>query len=279
MVSGDIKALGCACSTVRVRVHSVSAPQQAQREGREKIPLNAELIDAAWGELCSTNTRLHDGLILGVDAFDGSSGEFDTSPAAYRNLAAQGYTIQAGPCAGSTVPDLGVRLLGVKALITAAGSDGQDHVLILRRSPEVRVYANMWEVGPGGGVEVPHGPMPVPSAGAGQDGGEMTWTGLLATLAREAMEELAVDLSIHCHAPSLHGVYADHVAASFDIVVGYRWKATVNPKAGWCHIGERNWEYSDAAWLSKADTARWAANAKLVSPLARVVLTEWAGRQ
>ncbi len=274
MVSGDVESLHCGCGTVRVLVQFASALQRADRNRQKGAAQDAELIDAAWGELCSTNTRLHDGRILSVDAFDASSGVFDASPAPYKHLAAQGYTLNAGPRAGATVPDLGVRLLGVKALITAAGRDGQDHALILRRSPEVRVYGNMWEVGPGGGVELP--PALAATVAASPGSCELTWTDLLAALWREAMEELAVDLAIHCHTPLLHGVYADQVAKSFDVVVGYRWKEMVDPKAGWCHIGQRDWEYSDAAWLAKADAVRWAAHAKLVSPLARVVLAEWA---
>ena len=278
MVSGGIEALRCTCPTVAVRVASRSAfvQEQTGRESQTLLRQHAELIDAAWTELCAANPRLHDGQILAVDSFDNPTGTFVVSPARYRYLAAQRYTLQAGPLAGVTVPDLGIRLLGVKAMITAMGSDGQEHVLILRRSSGVRVYGDMWEIGPGGGVELPHAPNT--HSDTASNPAALTWHDLLASLAREAREELGVELDLQCDGPLLHGVYADHIAASHDVVLSYRWKATVDPKAGWCHIGQRDWEYSDAAWLAKADAASWATRGKQVSPLARVVLADWAGR-
>jgi 8-oxo-dGTP pyrophosphatase MutT (NUDIX family) len=231
------------------------------------------LVDRAWAEMCAANPRLHDGPIFAVtDASTPQS--LVVALGGYRDLAVQGHRL----ADGNVVPDPGVRMLGIKAIITARGTDGQDHALILRRGPEVRMYPGMWEIGPAGAVDVPA------SANASPRPGEMAidWNGLLATLCREAEEELGIDLAAMAEPAPGGGVGIarwvcdDRTARSIDIIVQVRWRAAVDPKAGWCQLGREGWEYTDAAWLARRDAASWASRASQVSDISRVVLRTWA---
>ena len=234
------------------------------------------LVERAWAEMCTANPRLHDGPIFTVT--DASAPEsLVVALGSYRDLAVQGYRL----ADGSIMPDLGVRMLGIKAIITARGTDGQDHALILRRGPQVRMYPGMWEIGPAGAVDVPA------SANASPRPGETAigWDGLLATLCREAEEELGIDLAAMTE-PAPDGgvgiarwVCDDRTARSIDVSVHVRWRETVDPKAGWCQLGRAGWEYTDAAWLARRDAASWANRASQVSDISRLVLRAWAEAQ
>lgn len=197
---------------------------------RPTVPALTSAQEAAWKRMCDANLRLHDGPILSVRASDLNSGMIACVVDSYARLA-----VQRDPSVG----DLGVRLLGVKAMLVGRDADGVERVLLARRGSQTLAYPGMWEMGPAGGVEVP-----APSVNA------LSSVDLIATVVREGREELGMEI-----APRSAGVVAivfDGIAHSVDAIVAAVRPGMVDSRAGAC--GDScGWEYVDVSWLSREE--------------------------
>ena len=219
------------------------------------------LADAAWNALKARTPRLFDGPIWACLPMT-MSGQLCVTRSTYRQRIVQGAEV-----GGQRVSDLGVRQLGIKALVLGRDSAGAQHALLLRRSSEVAAYPNLWEVGPGGGVEVSEA---LPNLDL-----------LRTCLLREAQEEIGLDLGAASALPQPICIVEDGLAMSTDVIFACRLHEPINPRAGWCHVGRASehgeddhdrWEYQDAAWVSSADLAAFVTSARHISPLTRVLL-------
>ena len=217
-------------------------------------------ITARWAALCASNPRLRDGTILAVkeldlDRTDGAA-RITVVPAPFRHLAVQTEKFE-----------LGIRLLGVKGLIIGHDHAGAEHVWIARRSPQTRIYHHMWEIAPAGGVELL-------AEGTTPDAAAV----FRRVVVDEAKEELGIDLPAEA-ADAAHpvAIVHDEIARSIDVIVRVQWPGPINPKAGLCTATGCNWEYSDAAWLAKADAGEFdRKHHAAIVPVMRAVL-RWMG--
>jgi 8-oxo-dGTP pyrophosphatase MutT (NUDIX family) len=214
--------------------------------------------EQAWREMCDANPRLFDGAIYRTLPADAQGGHLRVALDSYQRLAIQDH-----PAVG----DLGVRLLGVKAVITGEDAAGRAHVLIARRHPHTRSYGGMWEVAPGGSV----GPGDVSPAALSEPG-------LLAHLAREAEEELGVDL-VRSTAHGERGLWLlkDEAARSVDVVFHRAWRGAIDPRGAACRREDRDWEYVDTAWLALADLPAFVSRSpEAISPATVVIFGRWS---
>ncbi len=214
--------------------------------------------EAAWRELCDHNPRLFDGPIYRVIAQREGDARLRVALDSYQRLAIQDHP---------SVGDLGVRLLGVKAVITGEDAAGRAHVLIARRHPQTRSYGGMWEVAPGGSV----GPRDVSPAALSEPG-------LLAHLAREAEEELGVDL-VRSTAHGERGLWLlkDEAARSVDVVFHRAWRGAIDPRGAACRREDRDWEYVDTAWLALADLPAFVSRSpEAISPATVAIFGRWS---
>jgi len=229
---------------------------------RQSFPPGADdwtpACEHAWRELLDGNDRLHDGPIWSV---------VELSPAAlvvraerYKRLCVQ---------VDSRVGDLGVRVLGVKGLLTGTDKHGTRRVLIARRGSATRIYQGLWELAPAGGVDV----RAALSPGA-----------LVATLRGELREELGEHAAevVEGVAPVFVAAVIDPIALSVDVIAQLAWPAVVDPRAGLCADAACSWEYVDLAWVSAGDLAAMLAGAPggephaVLSPPTLAVLS-WLG--
>jgi len=222
-------------------------------------PLTLE-IDTRWASLCANNPRLRDGTILTVRDLDLDGPQdpatFTVAPASFRHLAVQTDEFE-----------LGIRLLGVKGLIVGHDEAGREHVWIARRSPQTRIYHHMWEIAPAGGVDLL-------AEGTSPDAAAV----FRRVVVDEAREELGIDLSPEA-AGAAHpvAIVHDEIARSIDVIVRVDWPGTINPRAGLCTATGCNWEYSDAAWLARADAGEFdRKHHAAIVPVMRAVL-RWMG--
>lgn len=222
-------------------------------------PSNA---DARWRAMLAASPKLHDAPIWSVRSLATGPGQHEVvaalTPETYRQLA-----LQSPGTAGTDAIELGVRLLGAKAIIVAEGTGSAGPcVLLARRSPHTRVYGGQWEVAPGGGVDRPApsatGPVPTPAD-------------TVLALVQELADELGHDWSRSIGAAAVVGLIDDPVARSVDVVVRAQWRTPVAP---WStaldpvlrRAGGR-WEVSEAFWLALRDAPQWLAEQQgAVSP-------------
>lgn len=206
---------------VTIRVDRQPAPPLTRRE-----------LDA-WTELLRDRPRLFDGAVYSVSAFDPATRHITLAHDSFARV-----------CLGSA------RLLGVKAVVLGSDPASVPHVLINRRHPGTRVYGGLWEAGPGGGVS----PRETPAVDS-----IITVESLAQHLSREGQEELGLDLAresdLVVRGPSMF--LLDHAACSLDLVFVVTLNATIDPRAAACRAQDRDWEYLDSAWLSRADTPRF----------------------
>ncbi len=193
--------------------------------------------ERAWLTLQAQSPRLHDGPIWSV--VEARAEKLAVRPEQYKRLA-----VQAEPGEGGVVGvgDLGVRMLGVKGLLLGQEQgSGTQRLLIARRSSQTRVYQGLWELAPGGGVDVRRALSPQV---------------ILDTLAQELEEELAMTLPPAC-TPRAHALVIDPIALSVDILLRVDWPLPVPASgratcaAGACATGPGMWEYADAVWISR----------------------------
>jgi hypothetical protein len=214
------------------------------------LPADAQRL---WQQRCAANPRLHDGNILAVSSIDEATGKITCIRDRFQRLASQGEGV-----------DLGVRLLGVKGLVIARDSRGTEHVLIARRGRQTRIYGDMWEIAPAGGID-----MPPPEIS------QLDESHIVRAVIEEGHEELGMQFDASTARPV--AIVRDEVAHSVDIIVRVDWAEVIDPQRAACRTDERSWEYSDSAWLarSEARTFDQRSAAAIVGPM-RAVL-RWMG--
>lgn len=198
-------------------VMAATPPRDAPAAGAE---------DAEWDRLTALNPRLFDGPILSLVSFDPATGRVSCRRETYKRLSVQGAV------------DTGVVLVAVNAVLIARDARGEEHVLLGRRSPQVRKYGGMWELAPAGGLDPPAGVAATLGPGA-----------LRAQLRRELLEEVGLDDALEGATPI--AFYRDEAATSFNIVL--RVELPTTPAALAAAAGERHWDCDAVMWLARAD--------------------------
>lgn len=202
-----------------------------------------DTYESAWQRLCAANPRLHDGPIWSATRADAELVTVQLDR--YRRLA-----IQSDP----TIGDLGVLHVGVKGLITAAGADGVQRILLARRGRHTRAYPNLWEIAPAGGVEadIPLSP-----------------ESIIRTLVQEAKEELGIDASPSAQHASPFLLVKDETARSVVFMVHLPCPGRFAP--AWQL--PQTWEYTESRWLTCSEAAQWmTVSPSDITPPARAAL-------
>jgi hypothetical protein len=211
-------------------------------------PPYSAAIDAAWQALRAQNHRLFDGPILLAER---RGDHVSLRPSTYRHLA--------------TAPQLSasLRAFGVQGLLIARDARDTPHLLLARRSGEVRIYAGLWENAPSGTVSLP----PATSAP-----GHLDTSALIHALAAEGTEELGLDIT---HAPATPIALLDDAEAnSLDVVLRIDLPGPINPRTLPCSTSHNRWEYADTAWIALPDLEPWCTkNAHAISPPTRTLLS------
>lgn len=195
---------------------------------REPTPAEAGAetpIGREWAGQREANPRLFNGPVLSVVSLDPPLGHIACRRETYQRLVVQPRVAT------------GVRMLAVTGVLLATGGDGTEHVLFGRRAPGVRIYGGQWELGPSGGVAAP------PAAVE-----ELTERDLAEQLADEVEEEIG--LRVSGGAPV--AVVRDRVACSDDVCLLLH----VGPLEA-ARAAPANWEYTEVAWVPRAEVAAW----------------------
>jgi len=171
--------------------------------------------------MVAANPRLYDGPVLSVDSFDPGTGRIAAHEDTYLRLAVQPEV------------DTGVVALAVGGVLTAPDASGREHVLMIRRHEQTRLYPGMWEVGPAGGIDPVEG---VRSLGFGE---------MQAELARELEEEAGLREPLDGARVVL--IYRDNLARTIDVVVRVTFRTTVERLLE--AAGETHWDASEARWV------------------------------
>jgi hypothetical protein len=188
-------------------------------------PANSAAIDAAWATLRAANPRYFDGPMLGVLHVDVDASTLHTRRDRFSRLAVQ------------PAVNTGVRICSVTAVLTARDAANSLYVLLGKRSRETRIYADMWELGPSGGLSVPP-----PSLD------ELTQDIIFANVQEEVSEEVG----LHIAAGTPWGITRDNIAKSDDIVFVCDCGDLAAARA---HTSAANWEYTAVQWLAVSDIA------------------------
>ncbi len=179
--------------------------------------------DEAWNAMCAKNPRLFDGSILEVRGLDAPSGVVRAVRSRYRRLAVRDAT-------GSRIVQVAVR-----AIVTATDASGRDRVFLGRRGARTRVYPNMWESGPAGGVPPP------------DDDSEraevLSLERLREHLRDETHEEAGLGIEAEGFVPL--GFLDDREGGGFDVLMRAHLRHRLDATSG----GELNWEVSETLWL------------------------------
>lgn len=207
-----------------------------------------------WCEMCRANPRLHDGDILAVDSLNAQRGHLRLRRDTFARLAVQHHEL---------VRDLGVRLLGVKAILIAQDAAGREYVYLQRRHANTRIYGQQWEIGPGGGVSPrsPHSPH-----------ADDLWRSTVT----EVHEEAAIDLASQSPVPTPGFVLMDDEAKSCDICFVIHLPTSITPTTAMTEAttAERpSWESTHAHWLARDEASAFdRAHAASISPPMRAIM-------
>jgi hypothetical protein len=180
-------------------------------------PSLASRIESHWHTMCQASPRLHDGRIVRVLACEPPTLRvaFDT----YKRFAV-----------GAAVPT-GVLALGISGVVTRRRDD-RDEILLGRRSPQTRIYGDLWETAPRGGVD------------ASPTATELT----LADIARQFHEELHEETGIVATStPTPIAVVLDDFARTYDVVLRIEVPADTEATPS-------EWEYTQTAWKTLAES-------------------------
>jgi len=213
---------------------------------------------AAWAAMQASNPRLHDGTFASVtDLIVPSTPDAAVIIRARREHFAR-LVIEH--------PQQHPRLLGLKAILLGIDARATPHVFIQRRHHQTRVYPGYWEIGPGGGLDVTGLSQHI-SAGA-----------LFAHLLTEISAEIGID------APSLLGralaappraLFAvdDTLARSLDLCFVLPWPGVIDPTRAPGDRTRKDWEATEAQWLSKAEAPRFVnAHGPHIAPPSLAIL-------
>lgn len=187
---------------------------------------DAAAVEAAWARMTAANPRLFDGPILSLASFDPGAGRVACRRETYKRLSVRGAV------------DTGVVLVAVNAVLIARDAGGEEHVLLGRRSPQVRMYGGMWELAPAGGLDPP-----------AEDCATLGPAALRAQLRRELREEAGLDHGLDDAAPI--AFYSDAAATSFNIVLRVELRTPL--AALTAAAGDRHWDCDAVTWLARAD--------------------------
>ncbi len=179
-------------------------------------------IESEWARQSAANPRLFDGPVLSVVRMEPGE-DIRVRRDSYKRLAVQ------------PAVETGVEQLSVTGVVLCRDAAGTDRVFVGRRSRQTRIYGDMWELGPSGGVDPPS-----------WNRAELAEADLIFQLQREFAEETgyAAPLSdIRAHA-----ICQDQVARSCDIVFVCR---VDDPGPSPAADAER-WEYDRFQWIPLA---------------------------
>ncbi len=256
MIPGDSRpltplgvAVAPAISFGPVRIWPLPAGAPAQIiPATDAAPPHDDRALRRWTLLCQQNPRLHEGPIWNVRAFDPLHAVIAVAPDLYSRYAVR-------PSIG-----VGVAMLAVRGVITATDSAGQPHVLMGLRSPQTRIYGDMWEVIPGGG-------MPGPAAASSAP--LPTSSDLIDHLRVEAREEAGLGLSPdECR---VLGVCDDTHAGGFDVLIRVQLARSLEQARR--EMGDRDWEHRQVEWMPVAHVQAFdAQHAAKISPPTRAII-------
>lgn len=233
-------------------------------QSRQAFPSGADewtpACETVWREQLEESDRLHDGPIWSVVEL--SPRQLVVRAERYKRLCVQ---------SDGRVGDLGVRVLGVKGLLTGQDRAGTQRVLIARRGSGTRIYQGLWELAPAGGVDVR---------------AALSTESVNATLRSELREELGEHAAEVCASvtPAFVAAVIDPIALSVDLLASVAWPEAVDQRAGLCADASCAWEYVDMAWVSRADLDAMiasapggAANAHAVLSPPTLAVLRWMG--
>lgn len=193
----------------------------------------AGAVDSQWDAMRAVSPRLHDGRIVRVLACEPPilRVAFDT----YKRFVV-----------GATVAT-GVLALGISGVVTRR-RDGREEILLGRRSPQTRIYGDLWETAPRGGVD------------ASPTATEIT----LSDIIRQFHEELHEETGIVATAiPTPIAIVLDEFARTYDVVLKIEVPADTEATP-------REWEYTQTAWKNLAE----ARETNTLSPPTRSLI-DW----
>lgn len=213
----------------------------------------AARVERAWQEHRRTHPRDYDGMILDVRARDIERGEVVARRERYRYLAV-------GHECG-----VHVSLLAVTGVVTGVDQDGDECVLLGRRSAETRIYGGLWELGPSGGVKCP-----------GESVRQIGLAEVRRGLVDEGIEELGVSLE---GAESVAvALVEDEQAASEDVLLRVRLRETINSVWAACRAADHGaWEYADTAWVPIKRMGAWVRERPGAMIPPSVAVVRWLG--
>lgn len=197
---------------------------RAEVEPGEPPPPSPE-VERIWSEMAAKNPRLFDGPVLSITAFDPATGTLRIRWDTYKRL-----VVQPGV-------ETGVRQFAVTALLTRPGPRAPE-VLLGRRGLQTRMYDNMWEIGPSGGVD-----------GVRPGAAEYTHEDIVEEVRREVREEAGLEIGADARALAL--IY-DHHARSHDLVM----RIDLPPGAG-DDADHHDWEYQEVRWVPLDELRDW----------------------
>lgn len=227
------------------------------------------LIDRKWSQLCQLNPRLHDGPILLaelVNITEQRIAELRATGSPRFAATRAGPALIARPAtykrlATASQFNSEVRALGVQGVVTARDSSGEEHILLGRRSSQVRIYQGLWENAPSGTIAPP-----APGASF------IDQSHFLHALLAEGIEEVGLNLS--AASVSWLALLDDAEARSLDVVFKLQMQQTIDPRAIPCPADDTHrWEYAATAWTPLATLGTWAQqNAHAISPPTRALI-------
>jgi 8-oxo-dGTP pyrophosphatase MutT (NUDIX family) len=191
----------------------------------ERTPGHAAAIDHAWAGLLKANPRYFNGPILAYESYDPATGIATAQREEYRAHAVKRSV------------DLGLSFFGITGVVCVRDATGLDRLLLTRRAETVHDFAGQWEFGPCGGIDPPDAPRD-----------HLTPDALAAELAREAREELGIDLA-RASLRHLALVHDTPDIGSTDLVVLARLDTEPTPA--------RNWEVTGVRWMTLPDLIAW----------------------
>lgn len=204
-------------------------------------PALEEAIESRWTELLADNPDYFDGPILAYQRYDEATHTVHARVGSYRRLAVQS--------AEHNPVQTGVTILSVTGVLTVGES-----VLVARRTDDTRVYPEMWELAPSGGIDPPVLPS-VRGVGLRSFDGELA----LSELRKEAEEELG--LEIDTSGARILGLVEDPPPGhSMDLVI----RVEIEPVSV---MSLGSWEYDDVGFAPIYELSEFARAEPCIPPL------------
>jgi len=210
------------------------------------------LLSLGWEHMRVKNPRLFNAPMLALCATEltPTATTLCVRVETYQRFAAQGMV--------GIVPP--IEQLSVTAVLVARDAQGTQHVLMGKRGPGVRVYADQWELGPSGGVDAPEFTL-----GAAASTPPIDAAYLHAQLRGEIAEELDRDVRLTRATPI--ALVHDDFAFSCDVV--YLAEVAGPP---WSTPDVANWEYAGTRWLRTADVSAFCRQHEDIIPPTRAIV-------